>query len=373
MLIGIDASRALRTPRTGTENYSLYLIRALVAQGEDDRFVLYSDREPPDGLVQGDRVTWRVLPARRLWTHWRLAWEVTSRPPDVLFVPAHVLPWLRRCPAVATVHDLGYLYYPQAHPPLQRLYLRLGTRWNCFSAQRVLADSMATQEDILSHKLCQQTKVVVAYPAGTPGLHPVREPAALRAVRRRYGTGERYWLSLGTLQPRKNLETLIGAFASLARDTLPADMRLVLAGNPGWYYDRVMAAVQRVGLGDRIVLPGFVLESDVPALLSGAFAFVLPSWYEGFGLPVQEAMACGTPVICSRVSSLPEVAGDAALLFDPADQGQLEEAMRRLWQDTLLYQDLSRRGQEQARRFTWEACARQTMLALRAAANRGGA
>lgn len=120
MWIGIDASRALRSERTGTENYSLYLTRALAALNESDHFVLYVDREPPKGLVEGANVSWRVLPGKRLWTHLSLAREVTFHPPDVLFVPAHVLPWVRRCPAVATVHDLGYLHFAQAHRPLDR-------------------------------------------------------------------------------------------------------------------------------------------------------------------------------------------------------------------------------------------------------------
>ena len=218
MLIGIDASRALRVPRTGTENYSLYLIRALVAAETAHRFVLYSDREPPAGLIEGQNVTWRVMPFRRLWTHLRLGWEVTAHPPDVLFVPAHVLPLGRRCPAVATVHDLGYLYHAAAHRPLDRAYLRLGTAWNCKSAGRVLADSLATRDDIMTQRLCAPGKIVVAYPAGTPGMAPVSDPHALRAVQERYGTGDLYWLYVGTLQPRKNLETLIGAFAALARE-----------------------------------------------------------------------------------------------------------------------------------------------------------
>lgn len=372
MLIGIDASRALRVPRSGTENYSLYLIRALVAIKTTHRFVLYSDRQPPAGLVEGGNVTWRVMPFRRLWTHLRLGWEVTAHPPDVLFVPAHVLPLGRRCPAVATVHDLGYLYHTASHRPLDRAYLRLGTAWNCKSARRVLADSMATRDDIVAERLCHLGKIVVAYPAGTPGMAPVTDPRVLRDVQERYKTGALYWLYVGTLQPRKNLETLVGAFSTLARDTLPERMRLVLAGRPGWYYERVQAAVAASGVADRIVLPGFVQEADLAALLSGGFGFVLPSWYEGFGLPVQEAMACGTPVICSRVSSLPEVAGDAALLFDPASQQALESAMRRLWNEPDLRDELRRRGHAQAARFTWEECALTVMAALESAAAEAG-
>jgi glycosyltransferase involved in cell wall biosynthesis len=370
MLIGIDASRALRVPRTGTENYSLYLIRAMLALETEHRFVLYSDREPPAGLIEGANATWRVMPFRRLWTHLRLGWEVTAHPPAVLFVPAHVLPLVRRCPAVATVHDLGYLYRASAHRPLDRAYLRLGTAWNCRSAVRVLAVSRATRDDIVARGLCAQDKVTVAYPAGTPGLAPVTDRQVLAATQARYGTGDLYWLYVGTLQPRKNLGTLIAAFAALTRDLLPRNMRLILAGRPGWYWERIQAAIAASGVAERIVVPGFVDGPDLPSLLSGAYGFILPSWYEGFGLPLQEAMACGTPVICSRVSSLPEVAGDAALLFDPASQNELEGAMARLWNEPALHDELRARGLAQAGRFTWESCARTVLAALESAGQR---
>lgn len=372
MLVGIDASRALRTPRTGTENYSLYLIRALAAMDTSHRWRLYADRQPPPGLIQGADVHWRVIPFPRLWTHLRLAWEVTWRPPDVLFVPAHVVPLARRCPAVVTVHDLGYLYHGAAHRPLDRAYLRASTAWNARTARVVLADSQATRRDLIAHAGCDPAKILVAYPAGAEGLAPVSDPGQLARVRARYHTGERYWLYVGTLQPRKNLGTLIQAFARLCREQVwPADVRLVLAGRAGWYHERILAAARASGVAARIVLPGYVAAEDLAALLSGALGFVLPSWYEGFGLPVQEAMACGAPVICSNVSSLPEVAGDAALLFDPANADALAAAMARLWREPALREDLSRRGPRQAARFTWARCAETVLAALEIAAKKG--
>ena len=372
MLVGIDASRALRTPRTGTENYSLYLIRALAALDTPHRWRLYADRPPPTGLIEGAGVEWRVMPWPRLWTHMRLAWEVTTHPPDALFVPAHVIPAMRRCPTVVTVHDLGYLYHGAAHRPLDRAYLRASTLWNARVARAVLADSEATRRDLVAHTGCDPSKIVVAYPAGAEGLAPVTDAVRLAQVRARYGTGERYWLYLGTLQPRKNLESLIGAFARLSRENVwPSDVRLVLAGRPGWYHERIAACAEASGVSERIVFPGYVDADDVAPLLSGALGFVLPSWYEGFGLPVQEAMACGAPVICSNVSSLPEVAGDAALLFDPADRDALAGAMRRLWQEPALRADLARRGSAQAARFTWERCAKTVLSVLESAGKKG--
>ncbi|NLT73453.1 MAG: glycosyltransferase family 4 protein [Chloroflexi bacterium] len=364
MRIGIDASRALRPERTGTENYSLHLIRALLALDTSHQFTLYADREPKPGLFETGRAQWCVLPARRLWTHWRLGWEVTVRPPDVLFVPAHVLPIVRRCPGVATIHDLGYLYHGTKHRPLDRAYLRLGTAWNCRSARRIVADSQATRRDIIAERLCSEDKIVVAYPAGTPGMEPIRDSTRLREVRDRYRTGESFVLYVGTLQPRKNLETLIHAFAGLVRAQHLDGVQLVLAGRKGWYHERILAAVHASGVADRMVLPGYVEPEDLAALLSAAECFVMPSWWEGFGLPVLEAMACGTPVICSLASSLPEVAGEAALLFEPGDQRALEQALLRVFQEPGLRAEMARAGVEQAARFSWETCAREVLSAL---------
>ncbi len=372
MLVGIDASRALRTPRTGTENYSLYLIRALAAMGTPHRWRLYADRPAPEGLIEGENVAWRVIPFPRLWTHVRLAWEVTLHPPDVLLVPAHVVPAARRCPTVVTVHDLGYLYHAAAHRPADRAYLWASTLWNARTARVVLADSEATRRDLIEHARCDPAKIVVAYPTGTEGLAPVTDETRLAQAQARYGTGQRYWLYVGTLQPRKNLETLIRAFARLSLEgAWPADVRLVLAGKAGWYHERIAAAAAASGVAERIVFPGYVAAEDLAALMSGSLGFVLPSWYEGFGLPVQEAMACGAPVICSNVSSLPEVAGEAALLFDPGDGAVLAAAMLRLWREPALRRELGQRGLAQAARFTWERCAEAALAALEIAAEKG--
>lgn len=366
MLIGIDASRTAVTQRTGTENYSLYLIRKLIEVGGAHHFRLYFNQPPQVGLfIRNERVQWRVMPFPRLWTHLRLAWEVTLHPPDVLYVPAHVVPLLhpRRC--VVSVHDLGYLHHPQAHTRWGRWYLDLSTRFNVRSAQRVIADSQATRQDLVSHYKVNAEKIVVAYPAGTPGLAPVTDPAKLDRIRHTYDTGRSYFCYVGTLQPRKNLDTLLKAFSSLiARGAIPDDVRLVLAGKRGWKCEDIVELAHSKGLDERVVLPGYVPSQDLPALLSGALAYVLPSLYEGFGLPILEAMACDTPVICSDTSSLPEVAGDAALYVSPHDTEGWARAMARIYHDATLRQEMIGRGRKQVERFSWERCARTVLAAL---------
>jgi glycosyltransferase involved in cell wall biosynthesis len=377
MLIGIDASRATAARRTGTENYSLNLIRELLAQGQDRRYRLYFNQAPATDLFL-DGAEWRVIPLPRLWTHLRLSQEMLSDPPDLLFVPSHVLPLAHpRCTAV-TVHDLGYHYYPEAHTTFQNLYLRWSTRYNAGAATRVLTDSEATRQDLIRYYDTPEEKIAVVYPGRDETLAPLAEPTSLAGIRARYGLSDSYILFVGTLHPRKNLARLVQAFASLlqtlaATSTPPNDaLQLVLAGQKGWYYEEIFAQVRKLGLAERVVLTGYVPAADLAGLLSGALAFAFPSLYEGFGLPVLEAMACGTPVVCSGVSSLPEVAGDAALLVDPMDTDELSRALYQIVVDEGLRRVLVERGFQQVQLFSWRRCAQETLKVLEDAAHAVG-
>jgi glycosyltransferase involved in cell wall biosynthesis len=257
---------------------------------------------------------------------------------------------------VVTVHDLGYLYFAQAHTPRQRLELHLSTAWSARVATRVIAISAATRDDLLRHYRVPPERVRVVHHGVEARFRPTPDPVALA----RYGLPARYFLYLGTLQPRKNLERLLEAYAHLPGEA-PA---LVLAGARGWYYESIAAAIAALGLEECVYLPGYVADADVPALLTAATALVYPSLYEGFGLPALEAMACGTAVIAARTSSLPEVVGEAGLLVDPLSVEEIAAAMQRLLQDEALRAELGRQGQERAALFTWERCARETLAVL---------
>lgn len=363
MNIGVDASRAARVHRTGTENYSLHVIRELTCLPSPHQVTLYFNEPPEPGLFPASsRVRQRAMPFPRLWTHVRLAWEMLVHPPDVLFVPAHVLP-LVHPRAVATIHDLGYRHFPDAHTWKARLYLEWGTRHNARASRLVIADSRATRDDLMRFYGVPEDKIRVAYPGVRPDLAPVREPERVTAVLARCGITAPYTLYVGTLQPRKNLLRLIDAFAQV-----PDPYILVLAGKKGWLYADILRRADSLGIGHRVVFPGYVPDEDLPALLSGARLFAFPSLYEGFGLPVLEAMACGVPVVCSNASSLPEVVGDAALLVPPTDTEALAAAMNRALTDDDLRHGLIERGLEQARRFTWRRCAEQILATLEEAA-----
>lgn len=369
MLIGVDASRTTRAQRTGTEGYALHLIRALLRLDGAHRYRLYFNAAPPPGLFPEGAYEARVIPFPRLWTHLRLAAEVIRRPPDVLFVPAHVLPLFGGGRGVVTVHDLGYLYFPEAHRPLDRLYLDLSTRWNVIRATCVLADSAATQRDLIARYHVPASRIRVAYPGWDEARWRPADAAQAAAVRARYRIRGDYLLYLGTLQPRKNLARLVEAFGRLlSSDSSHSQdgLQLVLAGKQGWLHQDLSSAVRRLGLESAVVFTGYVADEDAAALMTGARAFVFPSLYEGFGFPVLEAMACGVPVVCSNTSSLPEVAGDAALLVDPTDVDALAQAIQRVLTDAPLRETLIARGYRQITRFSWERCARQVRSVLEA-------
>ncbi len=362
MLIGIDASRSVVQERTGTENYSLNLIRHLLALQSNHHYRLYFNR-PPTYNLQPATCNLRIMPFPRLWTHLRLSWEMAPCPPDLLFVPAHVLPIVHPRRSVVTIHDLGYLYYPEAHRLLDRLYLDLSTRYNARAATHLIADSLATKRDLIEHYSIELNKITVVYPGYEEAtFQPVRDGELIETVKVRYDIVGDYILFVGTLQPRKNLTRLIQAFSNLQSPI--SNIQLVIAGKKGWLYEKIFRQVEERGLEGRVVFTAYVPETDLPALLSGARLFVFPSLYEGFGLPVLEALACGTPVVCSNVSSLPEVAGDAAVLVDPLDVEEMTAAIERVLGDEKLRAGLIERGFEKAKKFSWEKCAHETLGVL---------
>ena len=370
MLIGIDASRAVAARPTGTEVYSQRLLSALLELGSSHRFRFYLREAPPTDAFPLAEL--RVIPLPRLWSHLRLSWELLRHRPDVLFVPAHVLPLAHPAPSVVTIHDLGYLHFPETHPWQQRLYLDASTRWSARHAHHLLADSQATKADLVSYYHVAADRVTVAYPGVDPALAPVRRPEQIAAAKARYGITGDYLLYLGTLQPRKNLQRLIEAYAALLETQGEGAPNLVLAGRLGWLYDELFTRAARLGLAGRVHFCGYVAEEHKAALLSGARAFVFPSLYEGFGLPVLEAQACGCPVLTSDTSSLPEAAGEGALLVAPGDMAAIAAGLARLVADGDLRRSLAARGLENVRRFSWGACARTVLATLEHAAGLGG-
>ena len=381
VLIGIDASRLLTGQRTGTETYTYQILRhiaALYATGEAgssakaDIVRLYFNqrrgRAVDDALSALDPthtapLEARPIPLPRLWTHFRLSLELSEHQPDRLFVPAHVVPALHPA-SVVTLHDVAYRYYPDTYTPAQRRYLDLSTRWSLFEGWRVIVPSDATKQDLIKFYAAPPGKIrVVPHGYDRDIFQPVTDPALIAAAMHTYGIGGRYLLFVGTIQPRKNLIRLFDAFDSLRADPAFADVRLVVAGKPGWLSAPIIARAN--ALGDRIVLLGYVAQTDLAALISGALAFVYPSLYEGFGLPVLEAMACGAVVVASDTPALAEVAGDAALLPDPNDTAAIAAALRAAVIDERQRATLRARALARAATYSWQTAASTTLGIIR--------
>ena len=366
MLIGIDASRATSSAPTGTETYSRELIRALLALDCQNRYRLYTrDQVARDFFSSSPNVEIRAMPFPRLWTHLRLSFEMLTRPPDVLLVPAHVLPPIHPRRSIVTVHDLGHLHFPEAHPTIQRVYHTWATRWNARACSHILADSEATRDDLVRFCNVAPEKISVVYPSYDARLYqPVRDPTRLEATRARFRVDRDYILTIGTIHPRKNYARLIEAFGKLETAKRPAgirDLRLVIVGKRGWLYKDIFALAERLNLQSLISFLDYVPADDLPALISGARLFAFPSLHEGFGLPVLEAQACGVPVVTSMTSSLPEAAGDGALFVDPCDVDALAAAMQRLLDDDALRSKIVANGFRNIQRFSWEQGARQVL------------
>jgi len=371
MIIGIDASRATTSRRTGTEAYACHLIRALLPPTAErgHRLRLYFNQAPAADLFPvSEHVERVVIPQRRLWTHLRLGRELRRRPPDVFFTPAHVIPIGYRGSAVATIHDLGYEQFPEAHPRRQLAYLRWSTRHNARVARRVIADSIATRDDLVRFYGTNAAKIDVVYPGADPDLCRAEDEARIAEAPARHGIRPPYLLYLGTLQPRKNLIRLAEAFT--LSNLYDEGYSLVMAGKQGWLAAPLLDAIDGLPSAVRghIFLPGYIDEAEKSLLLSGATALVFPSLYEGFGFPVLEAQACGTPVICANTSSLPEVAGEGALLVDPLDVEEIAGAMRRVAGDANLRQNLVAAGYVNLDRFSWPDAAARVLNVLEAAA-----
>jgi glycosyltransferase involved in cell wall biosynthesis len=269
---------------------------------------------------------------------------------------------------VVTVHDLSFLHYPENFQALKRSYLQYFTKMSVQRARRVIAISENTKRDLVHHYGISPTKVdMIHY-----GLDPIFRPlpaAQVAEFRAKKGLPEHFILFVGTLEPRKNIVRLIDAYASLAHDRPP----LMLIGGKGWFYEEIFARVEALGLGSSVHFAGYVPAKELPLWYNAADLFVYPSLYEGFGLPPLEAMACGTPVVTSTVSSLPEVVGQAGLLVEPDDVEALTAAMAQALTDRAMQEDMRAAGLIQARTFSWEKAARLTVACYkRALASAGG-
>lgn len=367
--IGIDA-RTVGHPKTGDRTYALGLLHGLATlrrEGTcDHEFIAYLDADPPpdlpfmvDGRVEAG---WQVRALQaahgRLWTLAALPAAARADGLDVLHVQYNG-PRLRRPALVTTVHDVSFRLFPEWFPVRDRLLLDWGLRSTLGAAAAVLTGSECTRDDLQQLYGIPPERITVTPYALLPGFTAPSE-ARVAAIRAQYQLSGPYLLFVGVRQPRKNLPRAIRAFLA-ARRTHRLPHRLAIVGKPGWCADETEAAL--AAAEEAVVALGYVPDDDLPALYAGADAFLFPSLYEGFGLPVLEAFACGAPVITSAVGALPEVAGDAALLVDPTAEDQIADAIFRVLSDAQLRARLIAAGYERLGRFDWRRTAELTVSA----------
>lgn len=278
---------------------------------------------------------------------------------DIIHSLHFSFPLLANAKKVVTIHDLTFFKIPNCHRFYNVFYFKFFIFLASIFADKIITDSKSTENDFLKIFKPRRKKTRVVYLGKNCSLDVSVEKEKIEIVKKKYFIDGDYLLFIGTIEPRKNIKNLILAFQKLLEEN--KDNKLVIAGKTGWYFNEVLELPQELGLKERIIFTGFIDEEDKPYLLAGAKIFIYPSIYEGFGIPVLEALACGVPTITSNVSSMPEIAGDAALLIDPLNVGELYLAMKRLLNDRALYSRLKQKSVEQAKKFSWENTALGTL------------
>ena len=379
MRIGLEG-RVL-TPRIGgIGRYAIHLLEALLSlssrQYPDLEFVIFTAPQTDRDILRG---VGAATCERFRWIKSTLLRSSVLLPVGVLLERIDLFHGLDQSGIplffkagkyIVTIHDVIPLVLPWAFPPRHRLVLATALARIRKQAEMVIVPSRAAAEDVVHFLRVERERISVIPMGCEPRFQPVEDPLRAAALRRRYNLPERYILFVGTLEPRKNVQTLLRAFAQVIAETPQDGLTLVIAGGKGWGGEDYMSTVGALKLHAHVRFAGYVEDEHLPELYRSALLFVYPSLYEGFGLPVLEAMACGTPVITSNRASLPEVAGDAALLVDPTRPEALAAAMTSIIGDGDLRQALRAKGLARARTFTWDAVAQQTIAIYRAVGGR---
>lgn len=383
MRIGIDARFLTHPQRGGFKTYTEHLVCALADEDAHNEYVLYVDRAPiPDewpqlGLNFRVRVVSGALPA--IGMPWReqvgLVGAVAQDRLDMLHAPCLTAPLQASCPTIVTIHDTIWMFPEQfagtnGKTPRRNLmtwYYRLVPQLAAEQAQVVITVSQHARSTILEHLNVRPERIVVTPEAASPRFRQVDDPAAAAVVRATYGLGEQFILAIGSADPRKNLGTLLHAYARLPAD-LRAQYELAIVWTHRLLAEQIDTQARMLGIRERLRFLERVSDADLLHLYNNAVLFVFPSLYEGFGLPPLEAMACGAPVIAANNSSLPEIVGEAGLLFDAQDAVEIAQKMTQALRTPALRAELSARGLERAASFSWQRCARETLRAYEMAA-----
>ncbi len=386
MTIGINGYEAVisrfgRDPKTGlprrvgSGEYCFELLVNLNKIDKKNQYIIFLPKAPTVDLPNSsDNWHYKVIGPRRFWTLFALSIEFLFRRSrvDIFFSPAHYLPIFLPVKSAVSVLDISYIHFPKLFKKKDLYQLKNWTAYSVKKASKVLTISHASKGDIIKTYGLPESKVVVAYPG-------IREISNLKSqisnmdkIKKKYGIEGDYILFVGTLQPRKNIVRLIQAFAELKTQNSKIknkDIELIIVGKKGWLYEEILEAPKKFGIEDRVKFLDFVSDEDLPYFYKNAVCFVLPSLYEGFGLPVLEAMKYGCPVIASNVSSLPEAGVDAALYINPLDVGDIAKNLELIIRSSELRKKLIEKGYHQVKKFSWEKTARETLKVLERVGN----
>ena len=367
MPIYIDVSAAVHQ-RAGLARYASRIARTMVADhGDVFSFALFHNGADSSHRLNGlERIPTRSVPfGNKPWRMmvWlsqlaRIGLDKVVPGAELFHSTEHLLMPLKNAPTVMTVHDLAFKLYPAYHRRLNRWFLNSAMPLFLERADAIITVSESSKRDLMRVYGVPADKITVTYEAASPTFSPA--PAErVAAVRSAYGLPDRYLLTVGTIEPRKNLIRLVQALRILRR-TDPG-LTLVIVGGAGWLYQDFFELLDKLEEPRSVLLSGFVPDEDLPAIISGAEAMVMPSLYEGFGLPVLEAMACGTPVVSSSASSLPELGGQAARYFDPHDAAEMASVLQVVLSNQELRHEMRRLGMAQAASFSWERTVDETL------------
>jgi len=347
MRIAIDTQTILGQ-KSGFGFYVKNLIDSLKKVSPENDYILISPETDKDFST----------PQRFLWDQFGFSKAAKKNKVDILHQPCFSAPVFYRGKIVVTCHDIISLLFPKNLPLASRLFY---SRWMPFSyraADKIIADSEHTKKDIIQYLHITAEKIKVIHLAVSSNFRP-QPNDKIKTIKKKYHTGEKYFIHVSTLEPRKNLSFLVKAFAKVAKKGIKEN--LLIVGKKGWYYEGLFQLVKDLNLDKRVIFTGYAEDEDIPVLYSGATALTFPSMYEGFGFPPLEAMACGTPVISSNTSSLPEVVGEAGILLSPKDEQLWVRNMSKIATNSKLAFKLSQKGLLQAKKFSWEKTARETI------------
>ncbi|MEK7648923.1 MAG: glycosyltransferase family 1 protein [Patescibacteria group bacterium] len=359
MTIGVDVSRAFRKEKTGIEWYVFHLMKALADIDTEHEYIFYTDRMPPGDMDAVISSRLRILhwPFKHFWTQGRLSLEMLVHPPDVLLIPASALPLIHPQKTITVVHDVGFFCHTTYRSWQDVAYLKWSTLYALKQAWRIVAVSEWTKQEIIRNYRTPSENIHVVHIGLDSTYAALQDKSAIRATIEKYGIQQPYFLTIGRIDERKNIKSLVQGFVLFSRSN--SSHCLVVAGPKGYGAQKSIAAIEEAHkMGVRIMYIPWLEEYEKKALLSGCAAFVFPSLYEGFGIPVIEAQACHVPVITSQTTSLPEIAGAGALYIDPQSALSIANAMQKIASDVSYAAHLTEIGYENTKRFTWKSCAR---------------